>query len=207
MPSLVKMAEHLGITKTRVCQLKKRGMPMSSFKAADKWREKEELKRTPTNNCKNAAVVKEKELPKTFLPPSNTGDSLLDALKNSISIADAAYEDYQLARANPELNRSARLSEHNKALDARLKAEEAYRKEMERRKLLVPKHEILERTRRIIENVLRRIKKLPQEQGPQTNPENALHATNVLTRAVDDILSSCQSALREVKEAEEETPE
>jgi hypothetical protein len=197
MPSLVKMAEHLGITKTRVCQLKKRGMPMSSFKAADKWREKEELKRTPTNNCKNAAVVKEKELKKKmdFASPSRSGDSLLDALNNSIAVADAAFEDYQLARQNPELNRSARLSEHNKAIDARLKAEEAYRKEQERRGILVPKAEITEMVRRCIDAVLRRLRKLPQEQGPQCNPSEPLMAVKILEREVNDIIASGQRAL------------
>lgn len=200
MPSLSKMANHLGITEARVCQLKKLGLPMSSFAAADRWRE-QRVRRAPTNR-KEEALKEEKALRKgiKIKKPSNTGDSLLDALRNAISVADGAFEDYELARKAASPSRSMRLSEHNKALDARLKAEVAFRTEQERRNILVPKAEVMDRARRIVDNVLRRVRKLPQEQGPQCNPGDPLIATKVLERAIDEILVACQSALKEAAE-------
>lgn len=121
-------------------------------------------------------------------PPSKTGDSLLDALNNSIYVADRAFEEYMAACAKNSPQRSSRLSEHNKAMDGRLKAEKAYREELERRGVLVDKAVILQTARQAIEAVLRRLKRLPPEVGPQCNPSDPLLATTVLTREVTAVI-------------------
>lgn len=200
MPSLAKMANHLGISKPRVVQLKKEGMPMSSFEAADKWRKQRELRRAPTNS-KFAVGEKEAKAKKNakVRKLKSSGDSLYDALQAAILVHEGAFEDYELARLDSSGSRSARLSEHNKALEARLKAEEAYRKESERRGILVPKAEIIEMARRCIDAVLRRLRKLPQEQGPQCNPSEPLMAVKILEREVGEIISAGQRALEGFK--------
>lgn len=122
--------------------------------------------------------------------PSNTGDSLLDALNNSIAVSNVAYLKFvQASEANsPQL--SARLSDHSRAVDARLKAEKAYTDEQERRGTLVDKAEVLQTARQSVEAVLRRLKRLPNEVGPQCNPENPLLATKILAREIAAVIST-----------------
>lgn len=194
------LADHWGVTKARVSQLWKAGCPRNSLKAADLWRENRGEKRAPTNkgDCK-VADEKWKGRPMKAHRPAKTGDSLQDALNNAIAVADGAFIAYEAARINHSVTQSIRLSEHSKALDARLKAEKAYREELVRRQALVPKSEIVDRCRRCMETVLRRLKKLPQEQGPQCNPENALMAVTILEREVNEIINSGHNALNDLQ--------
>jgi hypothetical protein len=197
MLSTREIARHLGVSQPMVVKLCKQGCPKNSLRAVDRWRQERGKKRAPTNskNCKFADEPKGKGRPQKAKKPSQTGDSLQDALNNAIAVADGAFEDYEYARVNKLASRSIRLSEHSKALDSRLKGEKAYREEVERRKLLVNKHEITDMARRSIEAVLRRLKKLPDEQGPQCNPKNPLVARGILQNEVNAIISVGRKAI------------
>jgi len=137
--------------------------------------------------------------PQNQRKPVRTKDSLADALSNAILANEGAFEDYEFARVNKLGTRSVRLSEFNKSLDGRLKAERAYREEMEIRGVLVPKQQIVEMARRCMETVLRRLNKLPQEQGPQCNPQEPLMAVKILEREVDEIKAAGQIALNDLQ--------
>lgn len=195
------LVKHFKLSRTRVRDLIAEGCPRTSFKAADAWRKQRTPKRVPTQAGLNENGRDEKLKGKPEIPPdpSKTGDSLLDALTNAIIVSDCAFADFQSARVNKLASRSARLSEHNKALEARLKTEKAYREEMERRKLLIPIIEATDMCRRAIESVLRRLKKLPDEQGPQCNPQNPLLARQILQAEVNTIMAVGKKVLDVLK--------
>jgi hypothetical protein len=119
-------------------------------------------------------------------------------LHNAIAAADDAFGDYQAARLAHSMEKSSALSIHNKALDQRFKAEKAYREEQERRNILVPRQEIIEICRRAMDQVLRALRKLPTETGPQCNPTDALLARSILEREVNKIISIGHKALTEL---------
>lgn len=197
MPSVREIAAHIGISKSMVAKLTPIGMPTNSLKAAERWYLNREKKRAATNGSKEESGKPERGRPKAVRLPSKTGDSLLDALNNAIAVSDGAFEEYELARVGKMPTRSARMSEHSKALEARLKTEKAYREEMERRGMLVLKSEITEKYRRGMMTVLQRIDKLPNEQGPQCNEKDSIRAVRVLRRAADEIKEAVQAALAE----------
>jgi len=201
MPSITEIANHWGVSRPRASKLVKEGCPTNSLKAADLWRENRGRKReAPKSKLgKFADEPKRKGRPQTPRKPAKTGDSLLDALNNAIAVADGAFEDYEYARVHKLGSRSIRLSEHNKAIDSRLKAEKAYREEMERRKILVPIQEAVDMCRRTMDPVLRRLKKLPQESGPQCNPQDALTAVRILEAEVNTIIGIGRKALDAIK--------
>lgn len=188
--SILDLVKHAKLSRTRIRDFIAEGAPKTSTLAFDKWRKDRGNKRVPTGGrpASKFADEKLKGKPKDPKEPSRSGDSLLDALNNTIAVSEGAFEDYEHARVNKLGSRSARLSEHNKAIDARLKAEKAYREEMERRRLLIPISEATEMSRRAIEAVLRRLKKLPDEQGPQCNPQNPLLARQILQAEVNTIM-------------------
>lgn len=208
-PSLQKIADHLGVSKARVIGLRREGMPVDTIKAAALWRSRQVLRRSPTNgrnkgttrNVDPASLQPGKKVPKrrwklTRSALSRTGDSLADSLADAITIAQDAFEAYQEAKMDQSVTMSSRLSEFNKALEGRQKAERLYREEMERRQLLVLKTEITERCRRCLEPVLRLLRKLPVEVGPQCNEQDPLKATKILQIATDKILLSGQQAMK-----------
>jgi hypothetical protein len=194
------LATKLDISRARLYQLIDQGMPTISFEKAQAWRQGHASQRAPVNKAEAKAPGKangRKRITPT-IAPSKTGDSLLDAMNNAIYIADRAFEEYHLACDEDSTNRSARLSEHNKALDARLKAEKAYREELERRNILVNKNTMAEKTRRCMEAIMRRLRKLPSECGPQCNEQDSIRSVNILQNAVDEILTAGQQALHDL---------
>lgn len=177
--------------------IRREGMPHDTVEAAVAWKKSREAKREATiRAAQQESAAPEEEEPTAEIPVvaaaeiSKTGDSLLDALNNAIIAEEGAFGDYQTARVMHLKNRAARLSEHNKALEMRFKAETAYRVELERRGVLVNKDLLIEKCRRCMEAMLRRLKKLPGESGPQCNEVEPLKAVSILERAVNEIMAT-----------------
>jgi hypothetical protein len=216
MVSYAEIGRGLGVTRMQAGRLVRQGCPTTSIQAAMEWREENPPRRAPVNgraldpdrmptlvkkvtqltSVRQKAEVtphpaKEEKPVKKKVPklPAKTGDSLQDALNNAKYVADRAFEEYLLACESDSATRPLRLSEHSKALDARLKAEKAVREEMERREMLANKAVVFQAARTACEAVLRRLKRLPLEIGPQCNPENPLMATKLLEREVTTILA------------------
>lgn len=179
------------------------GCPTSSNRAADRWLKNRKLKRAPTNgvnvgnfaNGVEAGETKKRGRPVAPRPPKRSGDSLRDALDNAITVQERAFVEVDKAIVSGANNTSAMLAVHTKALEARFMAEKSYREEMERRGLLVEKSVIIELARRTMDAVLRRLKKLPQEKGPECNPQNALMAVGILEAEVNSIIATGRKAL------------
>ena len=194
-----KLAKHWGVTQPRVAQLVKEGCPTTSIKVADRWRESRGLKRAPTNSTPHFQFKPRRRNRRLKLPePSNTGDSLLDGLNNSISVERYAFKDYEWACIHEPIRRFMCVTDYLKALDARLKAEKKYRKEQARRDLLVNRQEVVDMCCRCIEVVIRELKKLPSEVGPLCNPENPQLAVRILERDVAKIIAAGENAMLEL---------
>jgi hypothetical protein len=117
-----------------------------------------------------------------------TGDSLLDGLNGAILASNYALERFLEASANNPITAGARLTEYTRALTMRFTAETTYRKEQERRNVLVDKSKIMQVCRMAIEAVKRRAQRIPNETGPQCNPDNPLLATKVLEREMAGLM-------------------
>lgn len=201
--SINDLVKHWKLSRTRVRDFIAEGCPKTSLKLADAWLKERQAKRAATQPKLNASKDgKDEEIkgkPAAPRAPSRTGDLLTDALNNAQAVAIGAFEDYEYARVNKLATRSARLSEHNKAVEALLKTQRATREEMERIRILIPISEATEMCRRAIEAVLRRLKKLPNEQGPQCNPKDPLLATKILQSQVDTIMNVGRKAIDEFR--------
>lgn len=200
MPSIREIAAEVGLSKSRVGELKAEGMPTHSMAAAKNWIKRHDLKREATNGGGrgSTASLQSKTTAPAFTPakPADTGDSLMDVLQDCITVHKAAFMAYQFAASQGLNSTSARLSEFNKAAQNRLEAEKAYREELERRGVLVLKTDITERCKRSIEAIVRLIKKQPGELGPQCNETDPMKAVKILQRAADEVLKAGSQALR-----------
>ena len=201
MPSYRVLADNLGVSRPRICQLVKLGLPTHSIQAALRWRESRPPMRAATNGKAGNWVVPLADLRRRKRrTPSDTGNSLQDALATSIFANNAAFELFEEAKARGD--EDGRLGYYMRiylsTTMTRMKAERMGREEMERRKVLVNRHYIVECCRRCLEAVIRRLRRLPDETGPQCNPQNPVMGYEVLKRAVDAVLEAGQNALRDL---------
>jgi hypothetical protein len=170
-------------------------MPSDSVQAAVKWRENRGLKREPTNGRSAKVQSKKKGRRRTLSKPSNTGDGLKDSLGDAVTVSKDAFVAYQDALRAESASTSSRLSEFNKALQGRLLAERMYREELQARGILVPRTEIVESCRRAMDAMLRRLKKMPGETGPQCAGREPLEIVAILQRTVNEIMQAGQKAM------------
>jgi len=194
MPSQADLARRFGVSRERISQLCREGMPTNSFRAAERWKERRGRKRRPTNNRKFAVEsVKRPGRPKARKSAPRTGDTLLDALSSAIAVQERAYEMVEDAMAaGSDETVSIRLSVHNKAAEARFNAEKAYREEQERRQVLIPYVEAAEMFRKGFDFILTRISRIPSALAPQCNPSAPLMAYSVLERECHAIVAEAQ---------------
>lgn len=212
-----KLAKHWGISRSAVKKRVKQGCPLNSIRAAELWWEKRILKRAPTtgpnvgkfaDKVQSRAEepdplepidgVKRRGRPITPNKPSRSGDSLRDALNNAITVQERAFQQVEKALINGASSMSALLHVHTKALEARFMAETAYREELERRGLVIDRTIMNEMVRRTMEPVLRRIRRLPQERGPECYESgSAINAVNILEKEVNSIIKIGRKALED----------
>jgi hypothetical protein len=201
MPSLSEIAKHIGVSKTRVVELKQKGMPVSSLRAAKHWRDRQPLMRAPTNGKKNytLAVVKlgRGRRVRRRVEPSNTGNTLEDLLNDATYMNKEAFTLVDVAMLGGDANLTAHYMRiYLSSLHMRLRAEKGAREEMERREVLVNKYDASALVRRLVDGVLRRLRRLPDEYGPRCNPQEPVMAYKILQEAVNEILLAGQEAIR-----------
>ena len=76
--------------------------------------------------------------------------------------------------------------------------EKAYREEMERRGILVPVAEMSEKFRRVLDAILRPLKKLSIETAPQCAMKEALPIREIIDRKVADVIKAGNKAASEL---------
>lgn len=82
MPSYTELGKHLGVSKPRICQLTKLGMPVHSLAAAERWRQTHTISRAPTNGKRMLvkATPKKPGRPRRIVRLPSSGDTMLDTL-------------------------------------------------------------------------------------------------------------------------------
>lgn len=198
MPSVRETAKHLGLSKSRIDQLKHEGMPMTNLRASKLWWDRRQKSREPTNAKESQRPEGRRGRPRAVSQPADTGDSLEDSLRDATAVSKDAFRAYQDALSREARTTSVRLSEFNKALRGRQDAERLYREELERRGILVNKQVMSDKIRRCMEPMIRRLRKLPSEGGPQCNEQDPLRAVTILQQMVDEILVAGQEGLRDL---------
>jgi hypothetical protein len=212
MPTISEYARARGVSHQYISKLAKKGMPLTSFEAADLWREAHASSKASTSPIRIARVTDE----------GNGCEPVLDhnaqrrALKNKLTYSDPPSEsalEAALTNARQAANEAWRLlceamiegkasriqvllNIHNKALEARLRVEVAYREELERRKTLVPLADAMEMTRRVFDVILSRLKVLPQNVAARCNPADPHIAMTVLENECAAILTDAQQAVQ-----------
>jgi len=143
---------------------------------------------------------------KAVLPAraEKSGDSLLDALNAAIHVHEVSLSLFDYACKHSPITIPARLSEHTRALTARFTAEESYRKELQHRKVLINKDEAFQTARQVVEAILKRLRRMPIEVGPQCNPQESLRATKILQKSVDEIIATGSKEVHAIRAAREQ---
>ena len=195
MPPLSEMARHLSVSKSRAGQLKDLGIPVHYFEAARKWRASQPIKRGPTNAQAAKLQSAKTGRPKAPKKLSKTGDALAGILKNTIATAEAAFESYHADAVAGEPSQAVLLANHSRAAEAVAKIERMVREEMERRDILVSKSVITDACRRAMDAMLRRLRRLPDETGPQCEGHEAIKIVKIPQNPVNEIMLAGRKAM------------
>lgn len=198
------IAQAWGVTKGYVSQLVSKGMPLGSFKTvkdATKWRERNAMKRKSpiakvapmrqiSAKAQKRATVKQRREAKPV-----TGDGTLEAaLKATVRVAEQAEGLVMSAmKSNSLPDIPPLLSIHNKAIDQRFAAERAYREEMEKQGMLIPRIAGTEMWVQGFMVFINKLKRLPQNKAQLANPQAPLVAFGVLEDAVNEIMEAAQA--------------
>lgn len=198
------IAEAWGVTKGYVSQLVTKGMPLGSFKTikdATKWRERNAMKRkapmvkpAPTRQI-SAKAQKRMTAKKQKEPGPIRGDGSLEAaLKATVRVAEQAEGLVMSAMRRGSLSDiPPLLSIHNKAIDQRFAAERAYREEMGKQGLLIPRIAGTEMWCQGFMVFINKLRRLAQSKAQLANPQAPLVAFAVLEDAANEIIEAAQA--------------
>jgi hypothetical protein len=210
MPTPTEISRDWETSRPYVAKCVKKGCPTDSFGAARAWRRLHASKRATTSPKQLARLVAEEKNDdspearanrKEFLEDRPEGTRLPSdtPLEDAVLHArQAAAEAWRLLSESMTLNQNdligVRLSVHNKALEQLFRAEQSYREELERRRVLIPLNEAQDISRRGYEVILSRLSALPQNLAPRANPSNPAHAMEILQSEVHSIIADAQKA-------------
>lgn len=197
------IARAWGVSHQYASKMIKKGCPTDSLESALEWRKLHHSKRpappcpkrlTRRSSQQENTQKQESERPEGTRPPASD-TPLEDALLNA---RQAAAEAWRLLSESMTANQDdligVRLSVHNKALEALFKAEQSYREELERRKILVPLNEAQDLSRKGYEIILSRLSSLPPNMAPRVNPKDPGHAMDLLQTECSGIIADAQKA-------------
>jgi hypothetical protein len=192
MLTQAQIARAWGVSRAYINQLVKRGLPLDSFEDARLWRDAHARRRAPTDPVQ---LAKDEEVhPRT--PADAEPASMEDTLANAIKASEEAYRLLSEAMLEGKDSKiSVRLSVHNKAVEARIRAETMIREEQERRNILIPVAKAQEITRIAFEVIIKRLTALPQNIAPRCNPHDPAHALEILETECTGIISAAQKAV------------
>jgi hypothetical protein len=213
MPTPTEISKDWQTHRTYVVKCIKKGCPTDSFENARDWRKANTTKRATTSPVQIAKKLAEEseetgkyrvggqksEIPhkkKTDAVQTPPPDSLDDALAKAIGASNEAFRLLSESMIEEKDSKiSSRLSIHNKALDARFRAEQSHREELERRQILIPLAEAKEWARKAFGIILSRLAALPQNMAVRCNPTNPHIAMVALETERDIIISDAQKAI------------
>jgi hypothetical protein len=211
MPTVSELSKLWRVSHQYISKLVKRGLPLSgSVEDANVWREvnaSSKASTSPRQIAKRLAEEKSDASPtarprcKRHLKENLNGnnsrsdDRLSDALDSTIQAQGEAWRLLQEAMVEGRDSKiTVRLSIHNKAVEARFKAEQSHREELERRRILIPLAEAKDISRKGYDIILSRLAALPQNLAVRCNPTNPHLAMEVLEVECNATLAEAQRA-------------
>jgi hypothetical protein len=202
--------------RTYVVKCIKKGCPTDSFENARLWRSAHTTQRattSPVQIAKQLGEEKDDDSPEAragrkeyyvnkrngaTLSKEPTDASLDDALFAAIYASEEAFRLLQEAMIEGKTSKiGGILSIHNKALEVRFRAEQSYREELERRRILIPLAEAQDIMRKGFDVIIARLMALPQNVAPRCNPQDPHRAMNLLEEAVAAIMEDARAAFAE----------
>jgi len=131
--------------------------------------------------------------------PEKTGDTITDTLNQIVYLTDRSNDNVIAAMEADSPSQNARMIEYCRMVEAKMKVEKTCREELVRRGTLVNQHDILATCRAALESVMKRLRRVAIELGPQCNPTDALMATKVLEREMESIMIGAAKVIRDLK--------
>jgi hypothetical protein len=211
MPTISEFARARAVSHQYISKLVKRGLPLSTFEAADLWREAHASSKASTNPIRIARVMDDGDAREPLIdheprkcPSKNkisdaectSPSTIEDALMNARKAADEAWRLLHESMIEGRPSKiQVLLNIHNKAVEARLNAECAYREELERQKILIPLSEAQSMARKVVCVIVSRLNALPHNVASRCNPTNPHIAMGVLEDECASILKDAQQAL------------
>lgn len=203
------LARAWGVSRAYVNELvKKRGMPIGTFKTerqATEWRELNVMSKAPTLGKRVGTVPKQKtparpadvsgRMPDSAMPgQENTQDGSLEAaLQATVRVAvQAEWLVMDAMRQKDVASIPPLLSIHTKAIESRFNAERTYREEMEKQGVLIQRAAGTEMWRQGFAVIINKMKRVPQNKAQLCNPQAPLVAFGVLEDAMNEILEAAQ---------------
>lgn len=200
------IAEAWGTSRAYVYKLKKRGCPVHDVEAATKWRE-EHAARGVGYRSKNSAdssageeasLRKDREAPNApkrqiagARPTERVLASLYDSVEAAIEIESEAFRLVQLAQKQQQDSVIAiRIAAYTKAQQGRFEAEERYRKEMERQRILVPLEEAKKVGRRAYDIMIPLMRAMGKNLGPRVSPSDPLAGMKMIDAEIEAIIKA-----------------
>jgi hypothetical protein len=185
-------------------------MPLDCYESADLWREAHASSKRPTNPTRIARIINEEHrqdqlsdappqpvCKHLFNPAERASESALNtAVMNSRRAAD---EVWRLLHESMIEGRPSKIQVlvniHNKAVEAHLKAESAYREELERQRILIPLSEAKSMVSRVVGVIVSRLSTLPQNMAARCNLIDPQMTLSILEDECVAILKDAQRAL------------
>lgn len=209
------LARAWGVSRAYVNELvKKRGMPIESFKTekqATEWRELNAMSKAPVRGNRVGKIASKKTPQKVAsrvskksrgdVPPEQekTQDGSLEAaLQATVRVAiEAETLVMDAMRGKDVAAIPALLSIHNKAIESRFSAQRSFREEMQEQGMLIQRSAGTELWRKGFNVIITKLKRIPQNKAQICNPQAPLVALGVLEDAVNEILEAAQKVYEE----------
>jgi hypothetical protein len=208
------LARSWSVSHQYISRLVARGMPLTGHQDASDWR-KANASSKPSNHPKRIAQYlsdekddaspEARERRKAYFKHKPAGyrlhseNSLDGARANAIEAHEESFRLLKEAMIEGRDNKiGVRLAVFNKAQEGRFRAEQAYREEMERQKVLIPLAQAMDVARRGYGIILSRLRCLPQNVAPRCNPANPHLVMVILETECAEIIADA----RRVYEAE-----
>lgn len=207
MVTQVDIAKDWGVSRQYVNQCVKRGCPLTSIEEAREWKLMNASIRLKDAMMMHSEQNREarlmQEIAGSESPPeewndlslTDEGDPMGVSLKKAQKVQAESYRLVCIAQAaKDDVSIGARLGAFNKSTTVVFDASERYRKEMERRGMLIALPVAKDIARKSFETILSRLQAFPQSLAARCNPSNPLHARDILQKEVITILEDARKA-------------
>ena len=128
-------------------------------------------------------------------------ESWWDSVPAAVASESEAFRLVQLAqKQQKDAVIAIRIAAYTKAQQGRFDAEERYRKEMERLKVLVPLEEAKKLGRRAYDIMIPLMRAMAKNLGPRVNPADPIAAVDMIAAEVEAIIKAGRGEYQEVPE-------